>query len=234
MSSRDQANRDSSVRETLLDTASNAVEKLRGSGANPFAIIASVLALLFSGVSLYETVIKQAHLQLFVPDTIAYTRDPDGSFEVFAVPMTVSNSGARDGIVSALKLEVRNSASGVAQILEASYFPGPEYFSTKEDSANNLRRPKTPFAPLSVAGRSSATTTILFYARKNQDKRLVPGQGRYELRLTAAKPGAVGALDSVWSTDIAPVKMVYEMPPVSQFFEGRMYSGNAERMFRVE
>jgi hypothetical protein len=194
-----------------------------------------VLALIFSGVSLYQTVIKQAHLHVFVPNTIAYTRDPDGGFEVFAVPLTVSNSGARDGIVSTLKLEVRNVESGAKQTLEASYFPGSEYFSTKEDVANNQRRPKTPFAPLSIAGRSSTTTTILFYARKNEEKRLVPGQGRYELLLTAqTNPTEAGLLDSLWSSDIEPVKLVYEMGPVSRYFEGSMYSGNSERMFRVE
>ena len=71
------------------------------------AIIVSALALIFSAVSLYQTVIKQAQLHVYLPDTINYTRDPDGSFEVFVLPITVSNSGARDGLVSAMKLEVR-------------------------------------------------------------------------------------------------------------------------------
>jgi hypothetical protein len=39
------------------------------SGGNLIAIIASAMALAFSGISLYETVIKQAHLHLFVPAT---------------------------------------------------------------------------------------------------------------------------------------------------------------------
>jgi hypothetical protein len=110
---------------------------------NAVAISISALALIFSGVSIFETVLKQAHLHLFVPDAIAYTGDPDGGFEVFAVPLTVSNSGARDGIISALKLEVRNSATGAKQTLEASYFAGSEYFSVKEDAANNIRPIRT-------------------------------------------------------------------------------------------
>ena len=205
-------------------------------GGNTIAILASALALAFSGISLYQTVIKQAHLNLFVPDTISYTRDPEGSFEVFAVPLTVSNSGARDGIVSSVKLEVRNSASGVRQTLEASYFAGPEYFSTKEDPANNLRRPKIPFAPLSVAGRGSFTGTVLFYARQYEKESVVSGQGRYELQLTAetTPTATLGFLDSLWSTDIAPKQFVYEMPQVSRLFEGRMFSGHSERMFRVK
>jgi hypothetical protein len=205
-------------------------------GRNAIPIWVSALALIFSGISLYQTVIKQAHLHLFVPDTIAYTRDPDGGFEVFAVPLTISNSGARDGIVSSIKLEARNGTTGARQMLEASYFAGPEYFTAKEDPANNLRRPKTPFAPISVPGRGSATATVLFYARKHQDLPIVPGQGQYELLLTAeAKPlEALGLFDSLWSSDVAPLRSVYELPPVSRLFEGRLYSGVSERMFRVE
>ncbi|HEY7646307.1 MAG TPA: hypothetical protein VH858_14785 [Hyphomicrobiales bacterium] len=206
------------------------------SGGNLIAIIASAMALAFSGISLYETVIKQAHLHVFVPATAVYTRDPAGSFEVFALPVTVSNSGARDGVILSMTLAVRNSATGASQNLEASYFAGPDYFSTKEDLNNNIRRPKTPFAPLSVAGRGSFTGTILFYARKYQEQAVVSGQGRYELVLTAeAKPTeALGVLDSWWSTEIAPQRFVYELPPVGNLFEGRMYSGQSERMFRVE
>ena len=238
MALRERMERDAAIRETLIDAAAEratGVEPPKSGGAY-FAVTASALALLFSGVSLYQTVLKQAELHVFVPDTIAYTRDPDGGFEVFAVPLTVSNSGARDGVVSALKLEVHNMTTGMKQTLEASYFPGEAYFSTKEDAANDQRRPKTPFAPLSVTGRGSLTTTVLFYARKNEEKRLVPGQGRYELVLRAETAAAqtLGALDSLWSTDIAPLKVVYELPPVSQYFEGRMYSGNSERMFRIE
>jgi hypothetical protein len=211
-------------------------KRLARVGRKAGAIAISAVALIFSGVSLYETVLKQADLHLFVPDTIFLTGDPDGGSEVFAVPLTVSNSGARDGIVSALKLEVRNGATDAKQTLEASYFAGPDYFSVKEDSANNIRRPKTPFAPLPVAGRGSHTATVLFYARKYEGQRVVSGGGRYVLLLSAeTRPAkALGFFDRLWSTSVAPVRSIYELPPVSQIFEARIYSGNSERMFRVE
>jgi hypothetical protein len=220
----------------LGDEAGEAARSFTLFGGNPIPILVSALALIFSGVSLHETVLKQAHLHVFVPDTIAYTRDPDGSFEVFAIPLTVSNSGARDGIVTSLKLEVRNSATSATQKLEASYFAGSEYFSTKEDVANNVRRSKTPFAPLSVTGRGSITSTVLFYGRQYQEQRVVAGQGRYELLLTVeARPTtALGFLDALWAGDIAPQRLVYELPQVSRFFDGRMASGNSERMFRAQ
>jgi hypothetical protein len=237
MLQRGKANGDRADSETLAEEAGAALAKRYARiGRNAIPILVSAFALIFSGISLYQTVIKQAHLHLFVPDTIAYTRDPDGGFEVFAVPITISNSGARDGIVSSIKLEARNAVTGVRQTLEASYFAGPDYFTAKEDPNNNLRRPKTPFAPLSVSGRGSSTATVLFYARKHQDQPVVPGQGQYELLLTAgARPvEALGFLDGLWSSGIAPLRSVYELPPVSRLFEGRLYSGVSERMFRVE
>jgi hypothetical protein len=224
------------VGHNLGDEAGEAARSFALIGGNPIPILVSALALIFSGVSLYETVLKQPNLHVFVPDTIAYTRDPDGSFEVFVVPVTVSNSGARDGIVTSLKLQVRNGETGATQTLEASYFAGSDYFSAKEDVANNVRRSKTPFAPLSVTGRGSYTSTVLFYARQYQEQRVVAGQGRYELLLTAeAKPTtALGFLDTLWASDIAPLRFVYELPQVSRFFDGRMASGHSERMFRAQ
>jgi hypothetical protein len=233
---RGKANGEGADNENLVEAAGALTRRYAPIGRNGIPILVSAMALIFSGISLYQTVIKQAHLQLFVPDTIAYTRDPNGGFEVFAVPITISNSGARDGIVSSIKLEARNTATGVRHILGASYFAGPDYFTAKEDLTNNLRRPKTPFAPLSISGRGSSTATVLFYARKHQDQPLVPGQGQYELLLTAeARPvEALGFLDSLWSSGVAPLRSVYELPPVDRLFEGRLYSGVSERMFRVE
>jgi hypothetical protein len=228
--------RERTIRGDRTEENGELVRHFARPGKNSVAVLASFVALAFSGISLYQTVIKQAHLHIFVPDTISYTRDPDGSFEVFAVPLTVSNSGARDGIVSSVKLEVRNSTSGVKQTLEASYFAGPDYFSAPENVTNGVRRPKTPFAPLSVTGRGSFTGTVLFYARQYEKDSVVSGQGRYELLLTAATATteSLGFLDSLWSTDIAPQQLVYEMPQVSRLFEGRMYSGHTERMFSVK
>ena len=50
--------------------------------------LASFIALIFSGISLYQTVLKRAEIRVFVPETVSYTRDPNGSFEVLAVPVT--------------------------------------------------------------------------------------------------------------------------------------------------
>ena len=206
----------------------------RGGGLT--AIVVSGLALIFSGISLYQTVIKQAQLHIFLPDTVNYTRDPDGSFEVFVLPITVSNTGARDGVLSAMKLEVRNLDTGKTKVLHASYFTAPGYFSTKEDVVNNQKRPKSPFAPLSISGRGSTSKTVLFYPREYEKERVVPGKGRYELKLTAdALPTEdLGALEQFWTTYNAPVSLTNGLPAVSPYFKGRMLIGHTVRLFRED
>ena len=225
------------TRHDMDETNDLALEAARHSkgGGGLLAGLVSALALLFSGISLYQTVVKQAQLHVFIPDTIAYTRDPDGNYEVFILPITLTNSGARDGIVSSLKLEARNLDTGATKTFQASYFTKDGYFSTREDVTKNIKRPKTPFAPLSVPSRGAYTGTILFYPRKFDKLRVLPGAGKYELRLTASADTTehFGWLDRFWSTQITPLKRSYELPHVSRYFEGRMMIGHSTRLFQI-
>lgn len=193
----------------------------------------SVIAMVFSAFSLYETVLKQADLHVYVPQTIAYTRDPNGSYEVFVIPITVANSGARDGVVSSLALEVRNKQSGVARTLNASFIAAPGYFSTKEDYAQGKSRPKAAFAPLSVPGRSAFTGTILFYPRDYSKERVVAAGGDFAFKLTATMDAVqdLGFVDRFWAAKIAPATFEANLPKVGRFFQGRMLSGQTVRLF---
>ncbi len=195
--------------------------------------IASLIALVFSGLSLYETVLKQASLHLYVPETIGYTRDPNGSFEVFVIPVTVANSGARDGIVSSLKLKVRNLETGKVKELAASFVAVPGYYSTKEDVSKGQSRPKTAFAPISVPGRDGFTGTVLFYPKAHSGERVVPGAGQFEIAMSAEMIAVedLGALDKFWVTTIRPVTFTARLPAVSRYFEGQMLTGQTVRLF---
>jgi hypothetical protein len=130
------------------------------------AAIASVIALAFSAYSLWETSLKQAELSAYVTGVVTYERDgnaseyiqPAGGFEVFVVPVTISNGGARDAAVLALQLDVKNPKTGLAARFEATYTVDGTYFATA-----GTKRPKTPFSALVIAGRSAWTGTVLFY-----------------------------------------------------------------------
>ena len=86
------------------------------SGGGQLTAIGTVIALVFSAYSLWETSLKQAKLDVYVTGVVTYTRDatddylaPAGGFEVFAVPVTIANSGARDAAVLSLQLDAKNS-----------------------------------------------------------------------------------------------------------------------------
>jgi hypothetical protein len=130
------------------------------------AALISAIALLFSAYSLWETSLKQAELNVYATGVVTYERDrsadeyiqPSGGFEVFAVPVTIANGGARDGAVLALQLDVKNPTTGLSARFEATYTVDAAYFA-----ATGAKRPKTPFSALVIAGRSAWTGTVLFY-----------------------------------------------------------------------
>jgi len=144
------------------------------SGGGNTAAIISAIALVFSGYSLWETSIKQADLTSYVTGVVTYERDrtanlsiqPDGGFEVLAVPITIANSGAREGAILALQLDVKNRSTGLTARFEATYAVDGAYFAAKGD-----KRPKAPFSALVIAGRSAWTGTVLFYPVSYSDER---------------------------------------------------------------
>lgn len=141
--------------------------------------IVSVVALVFSAYSLWETSLKQAELTAYVTGDITYERDttadeyiqPTGGFEVFAVPITIANSGARDAAVLSLQLDVSNAKAGLSARFKSTYTADAVYFA----SASGKAKPKTPFSALVIAGRSAWTGTVLFYpVSYSNDKALTP------------------------------------------------------------
>ncbi len=154
-------------REKPGESANEIVSRARqlGGGKAPATFI-SATALVFSGFSLWESSLKQAELSVYVTGVVAYERDltadeyiqPAGGFEVLAVPVTIANSGARDGPVLALALDVKNPKTGLTARFEGTYTADAAYFAN-----TGAKRPKAPFSALVIAGRSAWTGTVLFY-----------------------------------------------------------------------
>lgn len=200
----------------------------------------SVMAVVMSAFSLYQTVIKQANLHLFIPDTISYTRDADGSYEVLVVPVTIANSGARDGLVSSLTLKVRNKGTNRERTFHATYIADQGYFSTApETDGNTVRarpRPKFAFAPLVVTGRSGYSGSLVFYPREYSKDRVVPKEGDYEFVLSAQMKVVekFDIVDRTFRNFIEPVSFSASLPKVSRYFDGQMITGKFVRMFVKE
>jgi len=160
--------------ESANEIASQAASRSRSIAST---IIAGT-ALVFSGFSLWESTLKQAELNVYVTGVVAYERDltadeyilPAGGFEVLAMPITIANSGARDGPVLALHLDVKNPKTGLTARFEGTYTADAAYFAN-----TGAKRPKTPFSALVIAGRSAWTGTVLFYpVSYSNDKALTP------------------------------------------------------------
>jgi len=69
--------------------------------------LVSVLALAFSAYSLWQSSLKRSELKVFVAPVVRYASPyQNTNFEVFAVPLTISNDGARTGTIMSMGLEV--------------------------------------------------------------------------------------------------------------------------------
>lgn len=187
------------------------------------AVLISGLALTGSAVSLWETTLRQPEIKLYVSENIQYTRDPYGPFEVLAVPVTITNSGARDGAVLSIQLEAKNSATGQTEKFKSSYVADAQYFGSRDDVAERLKRPKVPFAPISVSGRSAFTGTILFYRSGSSGKNLIEPASKLDMTISVTLPAESGWLDKALATNPPAVTVKADVPT---FLPGALLSGD--------
>jgi len=125
-------------------------KSLHSSAGALSAMLSSVTALVFSAYSLYETVIKQADFRIYQPPLIYMYRE--NFRDVFAIPITLSNFGTQHGTVLSFDLEVTHPESLRTMNFQSQYF------------GDSPKRNPRLFTPITVAGRSSYTDVILFYA----------------------------------------------------------------------
>jgi hypothetical protein len=197
----------------------------RHGSRNWLATAISAMALMGSALSLWESTIRQAEIKAYVSANIHYSRDPYGSYEVLVVPVTIANRGAREGAVLSLALDVKNSATGQIAKFESRFMGDAQYFGGRDDVATNQKRPKLPFAPLSVPGHGAFTGTILFYPE--DEKKTIEPTSKIEMTLRVVVPSATGWLDRVFSATPTPVTVEAEVP---NYHVGRLLSGDMARL----
>lgn len=167
-----------------------------------FATIISALALLFSGYSFYEAVLRAPEMAIYVPPRIAYTDPdrPDSPFEVFVIPVTLANDGARTGTVLSMDLTVKNTKTGdTKQFYSAQIGPWGA-------------QPVRAYAPVSLPGRISSSQSVQFFPLAEEKlPRITSQEGAiYELEIrlnTASKRIGVPFLD----LQTKPIKFKMQM-----------------------
>lgn len=171
------------------DAMDEALGRTSGSGGL-FATLISALALVFSGYTFYESVLRAPELAVYVPPGIEYTDPdkPDSPFEVFIIPVTLANDGARTGTVLSIVLEVTNKRSGDKKLFYAAQF------------GSWGEQPRKPFAPVPLSGRASFSQSVQFFPRVDEKVArildLEPGSYSFKLILQTASAGGSAFLPS--------------------------------------
>ena len=136
-------------------------------------------AVVVSAYSLWQTSLKRPALKVFVSPVIRYASPYQNSnFEAFAIPLTITNEGARTGTVLSMDLVVKNPEKSVSK----------RFFSADVGQWSVEKSQKgdfTPFAPIVLSGRGSHTDTVLFHPRREEKvMQIVDHEGHYQFELT--------------------------------------------------
>jgi hypothetical protein len=175
------------------------------------ALSISLISLAFSGVSLYETVLKQPSLQILAGCNWEYGRGPGSYDEFFVVPITVANHGARAGAVLAIELTASNGEQSKA-------------FVARFTIENLDEKHRRLFAPLAVSGHDSETASIIFTQQHLTTTPLVHDDGRFRvsLKLTTALDTSYGVIDRMFAP--SPPEARFEIR-LAEFDIGAILSG---------
>jgi hypothetical protein len=174
--------------------------------------LVSIVALVTSGVSLYETVLKQAALSVYLGDVGHVTWDKATKAEIIVLPVTVANRGARDAVILGLSL----GADDAPDRYRSSFLGGP--------SAG----PSEPFAPWVVPGHGSHSDAVQMQA-KDATALIVPTMNAparsYTLCLTVRTeagglPGFLG-----WLLERPPATLRFHVEPAERFSASDMDNG---------
>ncbi|MGI9405561.1 MAG: hypothetical protein ACR2O4_04245 [Hyphomicrobiaceae bacterium] len=200
-------------------------QAMGGQGGVVTALV-SAFALIFSAVSLYETVLKRASLKIYVPPVVHYARNPGGEQEMFAIPITVANHGARDAAITSIEMNVTGNGKPAgegreffsAYFVDASFFAKSKGFDVQTKRFDRNPRQKLPFAPISVAGRGSYTGTILFNVVGKSYPHAISeaGEFRLTLRLRTELDEGVGGVDEFLSVQTDPITLTVRLPYFSK------------------
>lgn len=176
-----------------------------GGHGGVFATVLSAVALFFSGLSYYDSTLKAADLTVFVPPMIHYARDGG---DVFNIPITVANDGARTGTILAMELTVENLRA------DAERKVGKFHAAFLGDYPRDDKEALKSFAPISVAGGASRSETVRFYNSGDVLPFVVDDKGEYRLTLkfVTARPALPGFLDSLLRTEPNPLVLDLTLP----------------------
>lgn len=191
------------------------------------AVLLSGMALLFSAYSLWDTTLKQPDLRLFVPAVISYSAPSQNSnFEVIGTPITIANEGARTGTILQFDLSVTDPKTSQTKRFYSADFGRWTMEKTRAGAYE-------PFAPMSLAGRTSRTEQVLFYTRGLGEKpdQLIREAGPYIFTLTVDQAEEDGGWFGLGSSR-KPLSVTFERDLID--YDARVFNNGTLGLFSKE
>jgi hypothetical protein len=140
------------------------------------SIIISVLAFCISSISFYLSALRPADPHIIGGSSVYIFHDVTGRASV-AMPLSLSNNGARVAVIQRLALLVRHPEQ------KDGYLLAPYAFQRINDKGEP--QDESMAGSLVIPGRSQITKQILFKASQADDKFSIASPGRYGFTLLA-------------------------------------------------
>ena len=188
-----------------------------GSHGGLLATLLSAVALGFSGFTYYDSSLKTADLT----PMIHYGRD--GEADVFNIPITIANEGARTGTVLTMELDVENLKPNAEK--KTAKFHSAFLGDYPHDDATVSRS----FAPLSIPGHGTFTETVRFYPMDIALPYVVDDKGDYRLtlKLVVAKSRDPDFIEQYWLSEPKPLTFEVTLPGLAEQYLSQQHATQA-------
>lgn len=133
--------------------------------------LVSFIALIVSCISFYVTSLEQPKPIVYISNVMLFGHDKDGT-EIFVLPITIANRGARDAVITKLNLVVTKQDATAYATFSSTHV------------GDNHRSPNGLFSPISVAGHSSVAKTLIFTRNNHIEDTFVDTKGDYSYCLS--------------------------------------------------
>jgi hypothetical protein len=200
--------------DAAIDTAISL--KRRGSH---WGTAIALIALAVSGISLYETVLKQARPAIYISDTMLFGRiGLAGSYsDAVVLPVTIANHGSRDTVVTKLRLSVKRVGTAEVRTMSSQY-------------SGETPRAQRLFTPIPITGHNSSAGGVVFTPA--DDRGRIFEKGTYEFCLSIqTETGDYPGL-SRWLPAFEPASLRFQsvLPDLAegQLIEGGVLTLKAE------
>jgi hypothetical protein len=192
-----------------------------GSHGGLLATLLSAVALGFSGFTYYDSSLKTADLTVYVPPMIHYGRD--GEADVFNIPITIANEGARTGTVLTMELDVENLNPNAEK--KTAKFHSAFLGDYPHDDTTVSRS----FAPLSIPGHGTFTETVRFYPMDIALPYVVDDKGDYRLtlKLVVAKSRDPDFIEQYWLSEPKPLTFEATLPGLAEQYLSQQHGTQA-------